>query len=105
MKLRLTSPVSISRFNHNKLVKIFTVEASDLNVNIFQQIYDDAADKGFAVINPNTDVTITLVFEKELFEGCGTEDCEVIGWDFTPSSEDVKRHPRLNGYVFRVFND
>jgi len=103
MKIRLNSPVSLNKFTHNKETRSFVTDASDLgNFNIFQRIYDDAADVGFMVCNPNTNVTILVTLFQELAD---YENNEVCGWEFTPFENDVKANPKLRGYSFRVIND
>lgn len=105
MKIRLNSPVSLDKFTHNKETRSFVAAASDLgNFNIFQRIYDDAADVGFMVCNPNTNTTILVTLVQELAD---YENNEVIvcGWDFTPCENDVKANPKLRGYSFRIIND
>jgi len=103
MKLRLNFPIDLSVFSHNKDTKTFCAEASDFgHGNLFQRIYDDACDVGFQVINPTTLNTILLIHshEERTLDGM-----DVQYWEFTPSYEDMQKHPSLKGYKFVVYND
>lgn len=103
MKIRLNSPVSLDKFTHNKETRSFVADASDLgNFNIFQRIYDDAADVGFMVCNPNTNTTILVTLFQELAD---YENNEVCGWEFTPCEDDVRKYPLLRNYKFIIYND
>jgi hypothetical protein len=105
MKLTLNQPISIGLF-HKTSFKTFVTEASDLgDTNMFQRIYDDACDVGFRVVNPATGNEILLVFTDTIVSNPDTPDYSADGWTFTPSYEDVRKHPRLEGYKFLVFND
>lgn len=99
MKLIPTS-ISIKSFTHCKTIKSYIAEHSDLSLNIFQPLYDDACDVGFCVINPSTGVKITVSFYNTVID-----EGDVVSWVFTPTTESVLKNPKLEGYKFIVIND
>jgi hypothetical protein len=103
MKLPLRSPISLGLFTHVPSTKSYVTEASDLGeFNFFQRIYDDAADVGFLVCNPNTNTTILVTLFQELAD---FDNNEVCGWEFTPCEHDVRAYPKLRNYKFVIYND
>lgn len=102
MNLRLKTPVRLQIFTHDSSKQLFIAEASDIgDAQLFQRIYDDACDVGFMVCNPGTGQTILVTLFKETRDDEG----EVINWLFTPSFDDVQRHPKLKNYRFLIYND
>lgn len=99
MKLIPTS-CSIKRFTHCKAIKSFIAELTELNFNVFQPLYDDAADVGFCVVNPDTGVKITVSFYNTV-----VDEGDVVSWVFTPTTESVLKNPKLEGYKFIIIND
>lgn len=77
-------------------------EASTLcgNRKLWSQIYDDACDVGFVLVNPKTGTEAVFHLAKELMHGE-----EVGGWEFKPIPETLRKCPKLNGVVLTVFND
>ena len=98
--LRTIHEVSTDRFSYRN--KMFTTEASLLrDLNCFGQIYDDAADVGFALRNPKTGESAVFAFEKDNID----RDGDVISWVFRPVSEYVRRNAALRNVSVVVFND
>lgn len=80
MKLHLDEPISSKLFTWS--AKNGTAEHSDLGrPNVFQQIFDDACDVGFAVKSEKTGKVETFYHYDVNYSGHG-EDREIAGWKF-----------------------
>lgn len=89
-------------FTHDPVTRTLCIEHSDLHASdIFQRLYDDAADVGFALRSHKTDGIShwTLVTERR------DRDNDVIDWEFKPLPEFIRKQPGLDGYRIIVFND
>jgi hypothetical protein len=74
--------------SHYSRRQILIAEASDLGLKNFKPLYDNAADRGLALINPLTgNVT------------------EITGWVLKPAPETVRKQPELKDYELRIIND
>jgi len=105
MKLPLQT-VDINRFTrYNKAdgEVVYIAEMSDfIGFNFFQQLYDDAIDTGFSILNPKTGNSI-VVFLSDVIRG--PEDQE-DGYIFKPTYESLAKFPKLSvGFKVTVFND
>lgn len=92
----------VGQFHWHKDDKEFSCEHSDLNSGrIFDRVYDDACDVGFAMYNPKTGKTVRFYLAST--DKCPDE--EVAGWWFKPIPEDVRKNPRLEEVKVLVIND
>lgn len=88
--------------SHSANKGILVCEASDIGLQRFEPLYDDACDVGLALINPrNGSVTRWYLSETMVHPIEG----EVMGWLLKPTSESVRKQPELQGYEFRIIND
>ena len=73
----IAQKISIRKFSYSKESKTFVGEVSEL-YNPFSQIYDDACDIGFIMVNEDTrnEVIFTLSGEDK------NDDGETTGWRF-----------------------
>jgi hypothetical protein len=102
MKLHLRA-LSSNEFTWSKESKSFSAEMSDfrgVDRDLFQRIYDDACDTGFAMYSERTGTTETFYFSKEIFSGRG-EDRELAGWEFLPLNKELADL----GIKVVIFND
>src|SRR4051812_3614743 len=84
---------------HNRA---FIAEASDLTGHeLFRQIYDDAADVGFAIRNPKTG----NVMRFHLAEEHKDREGDTTHWTFHPIPADLRKHPCLADLKVVIFND
>ena len=110
MAIICTARHNAKHFNWNDPQKKPIAEMSDLcgalrdGVRLFSQIYDDACDVGFTLINDKSDSEATFYLDEVVYHGRG-EDREVGGWRFKPTPETLNQHPKLTGYELCVIND
>lgn len=90
--------IDSGRFTWDKENKSLVIEISDLHdFNIYQKIYSDAADRGFAIRSSRTG-------KVELFYYCETvknDEGEIQYWRFRP----VNKLLRLKIQEVLIFND
>lgn len=93
-------PFPSDRFTYNASDKTFTAEASDLQDNHLQRIYDDACDVGLTIVSTKTGIAITYYMEAEYYR-----EGELTHWVYLPLTEDVRKHPSAEGTSVTIFND
>lgn len=92
-------------FGVQKDSKAFVAEMSDLNgVNLFNQLYADACDTGFAMESSRTGDKAVFYFVEEIMHGPANER-ELAGWLFKPTNETLRKMPHLKDWSVTVFND
>ena len=104
MKNKLQS-ISTKRFSYQADTRTMVAEKSDLGgFNIFQKLFDDAVDAGFAMESHKTGNEIVFMFVDEKRDG--TFDDEIQAWNF------IMVRPTAHGYVEHdmgikaiIFND
>lgn len=81
------------------------IEHSDMGrPDIFQRIYDDACDVGFATETPRG--VVEWVHSSDVTSGDGVhEPKEVVAWLFAPMPESIRKWPDLAGWELHVLND
>lgn len=84
-------------------VEISTLKAAG-GLRFISQVYDDAADQGFILVNGDTKGEAVWILAEELTAGRGS-DREVCGWLFRAAPETSRRVPALRGVTLTVFND
>jgi hypothetical protein len=93
-------------FSYVNETKTFCAEISTIQGNfpsfaIFQQIYDDACDVGFAMVSANTGTVVRFYHASTDLDNEG----DIMGWRFKPISEDVRRVSKLDGVSVLIIND
>lgn len=103
MALLPSTPFDARKFSFDCAKRTAAVEISDLGLRNFKPLYDDAADVGIVLLNPETGNESHWY----LCEGETQTDPEgdVIAWKLRPCTESVRRHPRLRGFVMSIYND
>ena len=96
------SLVPNTAFTHNVAAKTLVAEISDLQLNKFDQLYDDACDVGFAMKNPRTGNITRWAMADEIRD---PRENEVVGWYFVPTPESLAKNPTLRGYCMTLIND
>lgn len=94
------APHYVNRFTHNAEAKMLVSDISDLGVNPFVQLYDDACDTGLAVYNPRTNSTTYWYNVAEV-----TKEGELTMWVLQPTHESCRKHPAVQCYTMHVYND
>jgi len=97
-------PINVAAFTCSAKGKMFVVEASDPWMRHFptmQPLYDDAADVGFALYNPATNVTTNWYWAEEERDKEGDLVVEI----FKPTHETLRKHPKLQGWTIHILND
>lgn len=93
--------VKAELFTVSKKTKTMSIEASEFRLDFLRsQVYADAADSGFRVVNEKTGQSALFVFEKPDVYGD-----EITGWYFTPTTQSVNQNPRLVGWKILIIND
>jgi hypothetical protein len=101
MQLNVTQ-VNARLFSVSKESKMMVADHSDLgNVDLFQRLYDDAADAGFALFNPLTGAVTRWSLERE--ERNNEDELQVC--IFSPCPETLRTFPQLAGWTVHVLND
>ena len=93
--------LSTHKFFWDKERRAFSADVSDLDgADLFQRIYNDACDCGFALHNPKTGNTIRFcLFEEHNVDG------DITHWTFGPIYEDIRKNQKVDGLRVIVFND
>lgn len=84
--------------------KVAVAEASDMGNRHLQPLYDDACDVGFAMKSDKTGEVVTYAMTRPFYQG-EDEDRELAGWDYTPTSESIRKVPSCAGTKVVVYND
>lgn len=92
------------KFTANSGRKTMTTEASDIGQGYLGQAYEDAADRGFRMMNHRTGNSALFIFSHTDEIGRG-EDAEVAGWVFVPTPKSIAANPALKGWTVTVIND
>lgn len=94
--------VSSESLSHSVARKLLVGEISTLNLRYFGQLYDDAADVGFALRNPKTNNVTRWSLQNEMRDPV---ENELTGWVFVPAPETLRKNPELTSYELHVLND
>lgn len=100
MKLNI-APISSDRFSFDAKTRLFTAEASDLQNQHLNPLYDDAADVGLVMVSSKTGKTVRYYM---IHETRGAEN-EIESWDYYPTTESIREVPECQGTSVTVFND
>lgn len=94
---------STSSFSFDGKSKVFSAEISELmhgKVQFLGQIYPDACDEGIFLVSHKTGET--AVFYLNVID---VSEGEYRAWELLPTTETLRKQPRLAGYKIVVFND
>jgi hypothetical protein len=95
--------LNTDQFTHDKQGKVFIAKISNLELNEFQQIYDDACDEGLVLKSGKSGRLSRWCVTGD--ETTQDEDHELIAWHLTPAPETIREFPGLKGYKMVIFND
>lgn len=73
-------------------------------IQVWGQVYDDAADEGFTLVSHRTGVEVVYYLDHEEYSGQG-EDREIAGWRFYPTEESKRQYPQCRNTSVLVIND
>jgi hypothetical protein len=97
-----TYAIDSTKFGFNHMSNTFFAEASDLKRHeLYRQIYDDAADVGFAIRSVRTG-KITRFYAAQVQKD---REGDIIHWTFKVIPEDARRDPALRDLSVFVIND
>lgn len=91
----------IANFTWDAHRRTFSAEASDLQLNQFDRLYDDACDVGLAIGNPDTGRVATFYLAETDTDGEG----DIRFWRLLPTAEALRLAPGLRGARVIIFND
>ena len=94
--------INSALFTHNPKAKTLVAELSDIQVKGFQQLYDDAADVGFAIRNPKTGNVTRWAVSNEIRDNV---ENELLGYKLVPTPESVRAQPVMQGYTMTLLDD
>lgn len=101
----ILNPVPIilnSVFHIAKKDKTIVVEHSDIRgVELYNRLYDDAADAGVVLYNPVTGRTTRWYFQEEKKDGNNDLDVTI----FAPCPETLRDYPANTGWTLHILND
>jgi hypothetical protein len=101
MELRLNA-VDVKHFTVTNQYKLMYTDASDLRgYNLYQQLYDDAADVGFALWNAATNTVTRWHWAEERRDAEGELQVEY----YLPTTETLRKYPQLAGWKVHIVND
>jgi hypothetical protein len=83
---------------------MFSQEVSSLtrgpSENVFHRLYPDACDQGITLVSATTGTEADYYVNKE-----DRYDGEIQGWHLLPTSETIRRLPRLKNTKVLIIND
>ena len=89
-----------AQFSHNLSTRTFTTCISDLGLQPFGQIYPDACDVGLCLYSERTGQE-----SRWYLDNVEDNNDDVVSYTLKPTSETLRKIPRLTGYRMKVFND
>lgn len=96
---RITSPTQVWVDSGRKRM---VIEHSDMgNMALQSQLYDDACDVGFAMLNTQTGVETRWYLIREVRDTDGDLNASIFG----ACTESIRKNPELHGWVVHVLND
>ena len=96
-----TSPILSDRFTFNATTKLFIAEASDLQNQHLNPLYDDAVDVGLVIQSSKTGQLVRYYMNSVVKDGDG----DVESWNYYPTTESLREVPECAGTSVTVFND
>lgn len=97
-------PFQVKQFSFHKGHKSIVAEASELGFKPgqvpYSRLYDDSADVGITLRNPDTGATTHWFCGEEL-----KMDGEIVAWIFWPTAETLWKHLNLAGWQVHILND
>jgi len=99
--LLTTHTVKTNVFTHDKAIKRFVAEMSDLGHINFLPLYDDACDVGLALVSSKTLATSRW----HLVETSRDNDQDITAWVLHPTAGTLRYFPKLAGYQMFILND
>ena len=94
---------STKLFTHDKENKIFIGELSELDKNVFKQIYEDACDEGLTLISEKSGNKSDWFVSN--FEYVNLPDKELLAIHLLPTPETIRKFPGLKNYNMVLLND
>lgn len=99
--LLATHTVKTNVFTHDKAIKRFVAEISDLDNIKFLPLYDDACDVGLTLVSSKTLATSRW----HLVETSRDNDHDITAWVLHPTAGTLRYFPKLAGYQMFILND
>ena len=93
--------LSTNRFTYDKSTKEFVAEISELGSNVFNRVYPDSCDVGFALVSHVTGKETDWVVQTEQRD----PDGDILFWSLLPTSNSLRANPQLAGVTVTVMND
>lgn len=87
-----------AKFSWSLALTRATTEASEVGFNGCYRLYDDAVDEGIA-IRGKEGVSTFYLADTQKYEG------DIVAWIFKPTSETVRKFPRLKRWEVCIIND
>lgn len=100
MRLNI-APISSDRFTFDAATGLFTAEASDIQDQHLNPLYDDAADVGLVMVSSKTGKLVRYYMSRETRDNDG----DIEAWDYHPTSESIREVPECQGTSVTIFND
>lgn len=88
-------------FSWDKIKRRFVAEASDLQLDKFDILYDNSRDIGIRIKRPSTGVVVAFFVSQTIRDPEG----DTQAWVLTPIPEHVQIYPDLLGAEVVIFND
>jgi hypothetical protein len=101
-----TKQHSSDLFTFDKRKKMIVGELSELScrqTESFGQVWDDAADYGFVIVNRKKGTEACFAVSREIRSNDEDRELQVIV--LVPTNETLRRHPALRGWEVHVLND
>jgi hypothetical protein len=95
------APQPSDRFTYNDATKLFIAEASDLQNQHLNRLYDDACDVGLVIESTKTGKLVRYYMSSVVKDGDG----DVESWNYYPTTESLHEVPECVGTSVTVFND
>lgn len=92
--------LSTKQFHVSPVFKTFTAEISDLGGVIFQRLWPDSCDLGFALVSHVSGQESWWVVEQEV-----TREGDIMMWMLVPTPDTIQRLPALKGWAIKIYND
>ena len=96
-----TAPQPSDRFTYDEKTKLFLAEASDLQNQHLNPLYDDAVDVGLVMESTKTGQLVRYYMSSAVKDNDG----DVESWNYYPTTESIREVPECVGTSVTVFND
>ena len=100
MKLNI-APQSSDKFTYYAASRSFVTDASDLQDQHLNPLYDDAIDVGLVIQSAKTGKLIRYYMNSVVRD----DDGDAAAWKYLPTTESIREVPECAGTSVTVFND